>query len=290
MARVLVEMPVTLAAFTAGDLDVGRVRLLIDARDTAPEVFADHEQTLVDAVSGLGMRDAVRAVEYWKQQAALEAVEEDAQALRERRRLSVSESAGMVHVDGRLDPVAGQVVITALNSLTDPGNLDAEDTRSAPQRRADALVALCRDHLDHGDLPVQRTERPHVMVHVALEALEGGVGRPCELQDGGVITPEAARQLACDAMVTRVITKGESQVLDVGRTTRVIPRGLRLALLARDKGCVIPGCGVPARWCDAHHRIHWANGGPTNLENTCLVCARHHTMVHDGTIRLPDLE
>lgn len=198
--------------------------------------------------------------------------------------------AGMVHIDGRLDPVSGQVVMTALNSLTDPGNLDSEDDRTPAQRRADALVDLCRDHLDHAELPVQRNERPHVMVHLSLEALEGRAGRPCELDDAGVITPQAARQLACDAKITRIITRGKSQILDVGRATRVVPTGLRMALIARDRGCVIEGCGAPWRWCDAHHLIHWADGGPTNLDSLALVCDHHHTLIHQGKIRLPQRE
>jgi hypothetical protein len=37
-----------------------------------------------------------------------------------------------------------------------------------------------------------------------------------------------------------------------------------------------------------HHVIHWLHGGKTKLENLCLLCAHHHTLVHDGTIRLPD--
>ena len=195
--------------------------------------------------------------------------------------------AGMVHIDGLLDPVSGQVVMTALDSLIDPGNLDPADDRSPVQRRADALTDLCRDHLDHGDLPTQRTERPHVMVHLSIDALEGRAGHPCELDSAGVITPRAARQLACDAKVTRIITTGESQVLDVGRTTRVVTSGLRKALIARDRGCVIKACGASRRWCDAHHVKHWANGGATNLNNLVLLCGRHHTLVHDGKVSIP---
>jgi len=287
VATALAEMPCTLTALTSGDLDLARVRLLVAARETNTELFTDHEQALVDTVEGLSMGDATRALDYWAQQAAPEVTDVNAQAVREQRRLHVSPIGNMVHVDGRLDPVAGQVVITALNALTDPGNLDPDDTRTATQRRADSFVGLCRDSLDHAELPIQRTERPHVLVHLSLEALEGRAGRPCELEDGGVITPRAARQLACDAKVTRIITGGKSQVLDVGRATRVVPSGLRTALVARDRGCVIDGCGAPRRWCDAHHIIHWADGGPTSLCNLVLLCAHHHTLVHEGKIRMP---
>ncbi|MBI5157630.1 MAG: DUF222 domain-containing protein [Acidimicrobiia bacterium] len=290
LATALEEMPATRVALQLGVLDLPRVRLLVSAREANPILFAEHESGLVDTIEGLAMDQVGRVLGYWCQQADLDACERDAESLREQRRLFVSTVGGMVHLDGRLDPVSGQVVITALAALTDAANLDGDDHRSPAQRRADALTDLCRGHLDHGDLPTQRTERPHVVVHLSLEALEGRAGHPCELDDTGVIAPSQARLLACDARVTRVITGSGSQVLDVGRTTRVVPAAMRLALMVRDRGCVIPGCGAPRRWCDAHHIVHWADGGPTSWANLVLLCARHHTLVHEGKVRLPQRE
>jgi hypothetical protein len=282
IAEALQEMPCTLAALEVGSIDLFRARALVVAREAAPETFVEHEATLVDTIGGLAMVDAQRALDYWVQQATPEQAERDATAIHERRRLFVSLVGGMVHLDGRLDPISGEVVITALQALTDPGNLDPGDTRNPAQRRADALVDLCRDRLDHGELPVQRSERPHIVAHVSLEALEGRASRPCELDQTGVITSSQARMLACDAKVTRVITGPGSQPLEVGRTTRVIPSGIRLALMVRDAGCAVAGCRAPRRWCDAHHVIHWADGGPTNLDNLVLLCRRHHRMAHEG--------
>jgi hypothetical protein len=45
---------------------------------------------------------------------------------------------------------------------------------------------------------------------------------------------------------------------------------------------VFAGCDAPSYWCDVHHLIHWINGGETNLENSALLCERHHTKVHHG--------
>ena len=33
-------------------------------------------------------------------------------------------------------------------------------------------------------------------------------------------------------------------------------------------------------WCDAHHIVHRADGGPTAIGNLLLLCRRHHRMVH----------
>jgi hypothetical protein len=117
-----------------------------------------------------------------------------------------------------------------------------------------------------------------------------------ELAWAGPISGELARRLCCDAMITRVVTDGASQPLDVGRQTRVVPTGMRRALLVRDRHCQYPGCDTPGQWCDAHHLDHWALGGATKLANLVLLCAYHHTRLHlsghwlkrhhDGTIQL----
>jgi 5-methylcytosine-specific restriction endonuclease McrA len=55
---------------------------------------------------------------------------------------------------------------------------------------------------------------------------------------------------------------------------------MRRAVILRDGGCAFPGCGRPARWCQAHHIWHWSHGGPTALDNLVLLCAHHHNVVH----------
>ncbi len=222
-------------------------------------------------------------MEYWKQAADQAAAAADAEHLHRRRRLHISETlGGMVRLDAELDPEGGQTVLTALRSLTDPGQLDEQDTRTPAQRRADALVDLCADHLTYGEAPVSGASRPQLSAVVSIEALHGGTAEPCELDDGTVITSETARRLACDAAVTRVITGADSEVLDVGRATRTISAAMRKALIIRDQHCQYPGCDRPHRWCDAHHLQHWADGGPTSLSNLTLLCRRHHRAVHEG--------
>jgi hypothetical protein len=187
-----------------------------------------------------------------------------------------------VRIDGYLDPESGQTLITALRSGQDAWARDGvQDPRTAPQRRADALTELCRSWPDRSERPEVGGERPHVVVTVDLESLEGLLGRRCGLQDAGPITPEAARRLACDAGVSRVLTRGASEPLDVGRKTPVVPAGMRRALVLRDGGCRFPGCGRPQAWCDAHHARHWADGGETALDNLVLLCRPHHRAVHE---------
>ena len=100
-------------------------------------------------------------------------------------------------------------------------------------------------------------------------------------QAGGIhVGKEAARRVACDAGLVELRHAADGEVLDVGRRTRTIPTALRRALQSRDGGqCQFPGCS--SRHCDAHHVVHWADGGETQLSNLTLVCRFHHRAVHE---------
>ena len=80
--------------------------------------------------------------------------------------------------------------------------------------------------------------------------------------------------------LSRVITDGPSQILDVGRATRVVNTALWNALVVRDQHCQWAGCTMPPGFCEAHHIVYWTNGGPTNLANLKLLCWYHHRQTH----------
>ncbi|MFH1103507.1 MAG: DUF222 domain-containing protein [Actinomycetota bacterium] len=283
-ARGLADHDQVRDAFVSASIDRPRMAMLLHAAGVAPDVFSRDESVLVETMAGLPMGDARRAIDYWRQAADRTGFARDAEHAYQRRGLSLSETfGGMVRIDGDLDPESGKTVAAAIRSLVEPTFLDVEDSRTMRQRRADALVDVCADHLAHGDAAVAGGSRPQVTLTVAPEVLRGEPGQPCEL-DGAVITPEAARRVGCDATVTPITTDG-GRVLDVGRATRTISPALRRALVARDGGCTHPGCGRPARWTDAHHVTHWADGGPTSLGNLRLLCRRHHRMVHEAVVR-----
>ena len=116
--------------------------------------------------------------------------------------------------------------------------------------------------------------------HDRLRKRLDGAGDLPEIE-GVPIDPRNVRQLACDASVIPIVLGSQSEVLDVGRATRTIPTSARRALDLRDAGCTWPGCDAPPAWCDAHHIEHWAEGGPTTLDNLRLLCRRHHTATHE---------
>ena len=96
------------------------------------------------------------------------------------------------------------------------------------------------------------------------------------------------RRLCCDADLIPAVLGAASEVLDVGRSCRLVTPAIRTALTLRDGGCIFPGCQAPAIVCDAHHDVPWWAGGVTSLWNTCLLCAQHHALVEPAKYGLRD--
>ena len=133
-----------------------------------------------------------------------------------------------------------------------------------------------------------RSERYTVVLHVDAATLDptADPGRS-DLQDGTRVSAESSRRIACDASLVRVVHGRNGEEIRVEAKTRTIPPRLRRALEIRDRGCRFPGCG--SRYTDGHHIIHWADGGPTTLENLVLICKTHHRLLHEGGFRMePD--
>lgn len=188
---------------------------------------------------------------------------------------------GALVVRGFLDSVGGATLRSALEPLARRSG--ASDDRTRDKRLADALVELANHALDAGVVPQQSGVRPHLQVTATLETLLGLKGAPAgELTFSPPIPVATVQRLACDAGITRVVLDPASAVVDVGRLKRVPSGATRRALNARDGGCVWPGCDRPPTWTNAHHVMHWAHGGETELGNLVLLCYRHHWMVHEG--------
>lgn len=161
------------------------------------------------------------------------------------------------------------------------------DTRTQAERNGDAFAQICDLAIAAPDLPTEAGERPHVNITIPLAALESRVGHAL-LDGAGVLSAGAARVIACDAKVLPHVLGGSSQPLDIGRARYTVPAHIRRALILRDRGCSFPHCDRRPRACAAHHVVHWADGGPTALNNLALLCVRHHRLVHnsDWAIRI----
>jgi len=189
---------------------------------------------------------------------------------------------GMIKVSGQLDPEAGAVLTAALDPLSAPNPSETgggPDLRPPERRRAEALIEICRRAAAAGGA-APATSKAQIVVTIDHDTLTEAVRGAGRTLTGQVLSPGTVRKLACDAAITPMILGSQSQPLDVGRTKRLVTPALLAALWARDKGCTFPGCGRPPQWSDAHHVKHWIDGGPTSLLNLGLLCAFHHTHVH----------
>ena len=277
-ARRLGALPVTAVAYRDGVLSGGQVQAIVaNLKDRTTGLFAQHETALIPELASLSVGETATAMQDWARRAGA-LMGDDPDKAQTERSLHLSRILdGRRELSGSFDPEGGAVIDTALR-LAATRDVDGEPARTSAQRRADALVDVCRRFLDHQHDHRGGRHRPHLNIITTLDDLEHrGGGR---LLDGSVLDAATLQRLVCDAGVHRVVTDGRSSILDYGITTRTVPANLYNALVIRDRQCRFPGCDRPPDWCEAHH-VRWVtHGGATALGNLVLVCSRHHHLLH----------
>jgi hypothetical protein len=289
VAQRLALHPVMSDALAAGDISIEHAApILRTLAKLAPEDRAVDEKILVEAAKDVDP-DALRTLCQATEEAAC--TNEEADARRERlhgtRYLNLSTTFdGMVRVDGMLDAEAGAAVIAAIEPLAT--KLGAEDDRTAPQRRADALATLAGAAAGFDDLlPEFNGDRPHIELISQYETLSGKLDPRAAYDpasaptvNGIRVTPETVRRMACDADILPIVMNRDSEVLDIGRASRIWPKGIRKALQIEDGGCGWPGCKMPIWATRIHHLTYWFHGGVTSKANGVHLCRFHHWLVH----------
>jgi hypothetical protein len=290
-ARRMRELPETSAALLNGEITREHARIVMSAFTTArADELRELEPQLVKAAKEFSTRDVRTIV-----RRVTDAIDGDggasvANEQYEQRRFDVAPSfMGLGAVNGNLDAEATELLITALEKrMADDPDTANDRKRSRAQRRHDALRDICRIYLAIDEEPSRQRSTAQVGVIVDVDLLRSEAREAVvralrgDLAHVGAVSAETLRRFTCDCDVHRVLTKGRSEVLDVGRSTRTSTKALRRALEARDGGCTEAGCNVPAAYCEIHHIVHWADGGETNLDNCELRCWRHHRDAHEG--------
>ncbi len=236
------------------------------------EVIEAHVVTIAERVEPKELR---RLLQLLADQCRPEDRDDRAEALHAKRCLSLSETTGgMFRIDGYLDPVAGTALRDALQGLM--GRTSGQDTRSAKQRRADALDDL----VSAGQANTNPLGISQVSVLVDLEDLgaDGAI-----LEDQSALGERMADLLTCTAIVSVILGTRRHNTfvpLALARGKRSASHHQWRALIARDHGCI--RCGKAPRYCHAHHIHHWRHGGTTDLSNLVLLCSTCHHDLHHG--------
>lgn len=213
------------------------------------------------------------------------------------RFLSVTEDhAGGAWIRGRCAAEDAALIKTTLMSLAAPVptapcdsgtcrvpgcSHDGRDPRDHGARLLDALSEACRRTQTADLLPHQHGAPPRLTLLINHDDLVAGLGVGVT-EEGSEIPASAVRRLCCDAEVIPAVLGSRSEVLDVGRLSRLVTPAIWKALVARDRHCRFTGCRRPPLMCHAHHVRHWVDGGLTSLDNLLLLCGHHHRLVHAG--------
>ena len=276
-ARAAAKHAATMAAWRYGQLSADQAQQLFDISHQIPDRYETAEQVLID-IAGETPDETRQTLDYWKNTVDPTGVHLELDNQLQRRSFELSTMAnGMITGRFIMTGLAGETLKTAITSLLPPPA--ATDTRTATQRRHDALEDLAVSFLET-TTTTSGGEKPHLNIHIDLDALQAEPGGLHETTEGHVLPVETIRQISCDCSLTRIVFGSDSEIIDLGRKTRVITPAQRRAVIARDRHCTWSGCRRPAAWCDIHHIIHWADGGQTILGNLTLLCRYHHTLTH----------
>ena len=277
-AERLGDLPGTAGALAEGAITPQHARTIADAAAHTPVdeavLLAAAEKEPAD-VFGRTVRDHVN------ERSAGEDLEERRRRQRARREANIKkESDGMYKLFGTFAPVAGARIETALAAMAKKLRHDENPNhRATPgQRYADALELLITRQ---GAGKPQGTN----LVVIGDYDLVAGQLRDARLIDGTPLAPSELLKIALDANILPALFDTKSQPLWLGHKYRHATVAQRIALAVRDKGCV--GCSASNSFCQAHHVIWWEDGGPTDIDNLCLLCSDcHHKQVHERGAQL----
>ena len=200
----------------------------------------------------------------------------------------------MVRIQGLLLPEAAAALTRCFdvinspvnNRLSEPTRREVEavlkDPRTPVQRNHDALVTISEAALTSIKLPQPQGKPAVVLIHTTEERAKDRDGTA--LIDGfdgapTVIPSSTARQTACAGAIQRLTLDCNGKLVKLEHESRSFTVHQRRAMAARDGGCVIPGCGIPPGWCEAHHVETWADTKRTRVSSGVLLCWYHHHTV-----------
>jgi hypothetical protein len=295
-ARALADHPTVGKAATGGLISTGQAQTITKVlNDLAPQLDATQraqaEQVMVGMAGRMDSQELARAAGKVLAEVApsdAEALEgqrlqRGAEAAHRQRSLRFFREGQSVRFDGSLPLLDGEALIALVDAHGEALRRTALEARdplsdSTPeQRRADALIALI--NAARQSKPALGMGAAKVIVTLDYESLSTAAAGAGIIVGGDSLSAGELRRVCCDAELIPMVLGSDSEILDVGRASRLVTAGIRNALIHRDAGCVFPGCDAKPAICEAHHVIPWWAGGPTSLPNLALLCHHHHGLV-----------
>ena len=215
-ARRLAAHPVIAAALAQGQIPVSLARLICDWTDKLPEDLRDDADGILLAavLGGADQHDLARLAREMLDRA--QTSPDSGEDGFEERALWLGTTfggAGRLHAD--LTPACAAALTVVLDALGQKAG--PEDTRTAAQRRHDAVEEACRRLISGQMIPGRDGQPPHLTVHIDLNDLRRQPGgsvlerswTPAMAAAGPgsvYLTGPAAEAAACDAVVTPMVT------------------------------------------------------------------------------------
>jgi hypothetical protein len=144
---------------------------------------------------------------------------------------------------------------------------DGTDGRTRAQKMHDALATVLTVAASSRLLPTIGGAAPTLVVSVRAEDLLTQNGWAHVEGADEPVSRAAAQHAGCAGVIQRVMLGHNGRIRKIGTEERIFNRHQRRAIALRDGGCIIPGCGVPAGWCEIHHVTEHSRGGPTHTDN-----------------------
>ena len=259
----------TLEAWRAGEITAGHARVI--ARVGPDPEHAD-EPALLEMARGYPVDMFARMTRHYL--SSQDSCEEHQRQHQNRWASLVQDPDGSWRLSAYFGYNVGKRVSSAFNQMVRTmRNSDSPGDRTTyQQRRADALAQLIT-----GEGPYHRP-RVELLLIADCDTVSRQL-RNLRYDDGLPVPPDQIAKLAADAKILPAIFDTDGEPLWLGRTRRDASAGQRAVLAARDGGCV--NCAAPAEGGEPHHIEWFSRGGPTDIDNLCLLCERCHHLIHD---------
>ncbi|MBX0301160.1 HNH endonuclease [Cryobacterium sp. 1639] len=122
---------------------------------------------------------------------------------------------------------------------------------------------------------------PEIDPTAVLVAIPDGTGHGFIEGHTDPVSQETIDRLCCTSGTLQIDFDNDGQPLNLGREQRVFTAGQRIALAARDGGCIWGDCDRPPSRTEAHHLEEWVRDhGTTDIALGILLCPPHHRLLH----------